>query len=178
MSELIGLCGLKGSGKTTAAKGLVHNTRSNWTRLAFADPVRELASEWTGVPVEEFENPDLKERVPVKHGFERLTRREILQKIGMFFRSLDENWWVKCASLMYENTPDRVVFDDVRFRNEAGWIRSEDGIVVGIKRPGNHHDDEHPSENRMREHWEEMVDAVIWNDGDTWELIKKLRRTL
>lgn len=177
--DLVAFTGLRGTGKSTAAEMLVEH--HGYTRFSFADGVREIASEWFGVPVEEFRDRDLKNEAP--EGFE-LTRREMLRKIGMFYREhVMADYWVKVTSLFVEEADGPVVIDDARFRNEVEWLRSLGAPVIGLRRPGCWNDDDHPSEAEMRENWEWMTDAVVHNDasldalhGDVGLVLEQFKR--
>ena len=113
----IGLIGLAGSGKDTAAEVLYSY---GYARYAFADRVKNLAwrFDWDG-------NKDERGRA-------------LLQNIGMAGRQYDPAIWIKYVELMIEAGEDSrlIVFTDVRFQNEADYVRGKGGIIVRIVRPG------------------------------------------
>jgi hypothetical protein len=110
----IGLVGLAGSGKDTAASILC--SKLNYKIVSFAEELKRtcLFLGWDG-------NKDIK-------------GRKLLQDVGMAFREYSEDTWVKitCERLL-PNVPH--VFSDVRFLNEAEYIKNKlNGIVVRIVR--------------------------------------------
>lgn len=134
MIKLIGLSGYARSGKDTAAKAL---TDIGWTRKAFADALKldaglalrgSLIAGGFNPPQETlvpwFTDPSLKE-----------TFRPFMVEYGRAMRALRPDYWI--ARLSLEIEPDVCyVITDVRYANEAEWIRRHGGKVVEIVRPG------------------------------------------
>ena len=150
--KYIGLIGLAGSGKDTAAKAL---KELYFQRVAFADQVKNIAFDfgWNG----------LKD----KRG------RKLLQDLGMAGRAYKESIWI---DYVHEETVGfgNHVFTDVRFQNEADYIRGLGGIIVRIVRPGiisgNH-------ESELKQ-CEIPADIEIVNDGSIEDLHDKIRAIL
>jgi hypothetical protein len=109
----IGLIGWAGSGKDTAALALMDR---GWKRVAFADALkgRALYLGWDGRKDER--------------------GRRLLQDIGMAMRTYDAQHWIDHARGAMRGRP--CVFTDVRFTNEADFIRAEGGIIVRVIREG------------------------------------------
>jgi dephospho-CoA kinase len=151
----IGLIGLAGSGKDTAAKALYS---LGYMRYAFADRVKNLAWRfgWDG-------NKDERGRA-------------LLQNIGMAGRQYDPATWIKYVELMieHETDPELIVFTDVRFQNEADYIRSKGGIIVRIVRPGQIAE-KHESELKQ---CEVAADIEVVNDGSIEDLHNKIRNLI
>lgn len=141
---LIGLTGKAGSGKSTAAQHLVEN--HGFTRLRFAGPLKammktlfvemgvDLKTAWRAI------EGDLKEYHDV--GLNMKTTRHAMQTLGTEWgrKCMGEDFWVNVArqriqseyvSMPPSSTP-RLVFDDVRFENEAAMIREMGGTVIHI----------------------------------------------
>lgn len=161
--RIIGLTGFKGSGKTTIADAM-----DGWTRLSFADGVRRVAQAAWGLTSQQMQSRELKESPDPFWGD---TPRSILQKIGIMFReNVGKGFWINAIDKRIRNMEEQtdgvtcVVLDDVRFPNEAEWVKSQ-GVVVGLNRPGVTLDSDHPSETEMAEHWSEMVDVEVKNDS-------------
>jgi hypothetical protein len=114
--EIIGLCGPKGVGKSTYAKTL------DGMVFSFAKPLKEMLI--TILPDEAW--IDQKEDVPP--GFpEHCTVRYMLQELGTSFgrETCYPKIWVDAAYRMIHPYIGKqtIIFDDVRFPNEAWAIR-------------------------------------------------------
>jgi len=163
---LIGFAGKAGSGKDTAGKYLVDNYL--FAHYYFAKPLKEGAKAMFNLTDEQVKN---KEKVIEPWG---RSPRELYQLLGTdVARSIDPNIWIKNAEMFYRQAHgSSVVITDVRFSNEAFWIRQKGGIVIQIKR-----DNEpitkssHSSENGMKE---SDYDLTILNTGTKQELFDKL----
>ena len=122
----IGLLGRAESGKTTVAKYLVEH--HGFTRMAFADPLKEMLIQ-AGLCTREECYVAKTER-----------SRELLQKVGteIFRKQVHTDFWVQqIAKRVKESSACRIVFDDLRFPNEARWIRSYPGSkIVKLERIG------------------------------------------
>jgi len=148
--KLIGLTGPKGVGKSTYACKLT----GFWGEvMSFAEPLRQMAEQI--VPRDYLTNK--KEEVVPWLG---VTGRQILQTLGTEWgRALDSQIWVKIAeSDLAKNDSSPIIFDDVRFPNEAEMIRRRGGQVWRLTRAGVVSDDTHSSENGIPD---ELVDRTI-----------------
>lgn len=83
-------------------------------------------------------------------------------------------WIIHLSNEIIHCTANKIVITDVRFANEAEFVRGMGGTVVGIIRPGmameRHHS--HISESGQ---WECRPDEVIHNNGTVEDLHKKMR---
>ncbi len=168
MVKLIGLCGLAGSGKTTASKYLFHE-RGFW-RVPFAGPLKSMLHA-AGLS-EDHTDGALKE-VPcdILGGN---TPRRAMQLLGTEWgRSLSEDLWVNLWRIKADHLlgcGDPVVADDIRFANEAEAVRDMGGLVILVRRPG--------LDLKAGGHASEAL-ALTWdieviNDGTPEELYAKL----
>jgi hypothetical protein len=88
-------------------------------------------------------------------------------------RSIDPNFWVKVAAasmaeVMNIKGPDVVfVISDVRFDNEAQWVKDHGGVIWHIHRPAAQAVAAHQSENGIRP---ELVDLNILNNNSLSDL--------
>jgi adenylate kinase family enzyme len=125
--KIIGLSGRAGAGKTTISKHLVEHF--GYTRMAFGDPLKEMLIKaglctWEECYVEK-----------------TARSRELLQKVGteIFRKQIHTDFWVQQIALRVKERPvdSKIVFDDLRFPNEAKWIRSFPGsMIVKLERIG------------------------------------------
>jgi len=150
MTKLIGLMGLAGSGKDTAALALLG---LKYKRGALAGRVKWLACQvgWDG------------------HKDER--GRKFLQDIGSAVRAYNQDYfvdWLERFSVVRQT--QRVVITDIRFQNEADWVKSKGGIVIRIVRPeiicGNH-------ESELKQS-EVSADYDVVNDSTVEALHEKI----
>ena len=164
---LIGFAGKARSGKDTAGKYLVDEYQ--FLRYSFAQPLKDAAKIMFHLTDEQVEQ---KENVIEPWG---KSPRELYQLLGTdVARSIDVNVWVKGAEIFkQENTGRSIVITDVRFSNEAYWIRNNGGVVIFLesKTRGIHEHTGHSSENGLTG---EDVDLIIENDGTINALHEKL----
>jgi hypothetical protein len=153
MKKLIGISGYARSGKDTfyqrAAKLLSENGK-NAVRLAFADALKnelnELLTKNVGISAftEEDQDKELIRPVLVTYGTE-------------LRRKLNPNCWIETIQpdvIDHLEAGDYVFVTDVRFENEAQWIRMNGGTLINVIRedvnPANH--EEHKQSHRMRKY--------------------------
>ncbi|MBC8227416.1 MAG: deoxynucleotide monophosphate kinase [Gammaproteobacteria bacterium] len=164
---LIGFAGKARSGKDTAGAYLVENYQ--FLRYSFAQPLKDATKIMFHLTDKQIEN---KEKAAEPWG---RSPRELYQLLGTdIARTIDVNVWVKGADIFKQDNPGRsIVITDVRFSNEAFWIRSQGGIVVFLesKTRGIFEGGGHLSENGLTG---EDVDLIIENDGTIEALHVKL----
>lgn len=173
----IALIGRARSGKDTVAARLIAS--HSFTRVAFADPLKEMALKINPiVDVEPYECDEVlyAEEERLSHlvravGWERAKDeypevRRILQQTGQAIRELDPDFWVRLALSTIGCVFTPVVVTDVRYPNEADALRAEGFRLVRIVRPGSPWLD-HESETALDDY---PVDALIINAGSLAEL--------
>ena len=164
MRQIVGMMGLRGSGKDTTARYLIEQ---NYVRMGFADALYQEIAQAFGVTVEFLGNRDTKEsdlpelslarcqdagfvkEVLKLAGYSYKRRKEmlaprsprfILQLWGTEYRRRGENgrdsYWLDIVRAAIDASPDRsFVITDVRFNNEADFIEAIGGILVRVRRP-------------------------------------------
>ena len=165
---LIGLTGLAGSGKDTV-RGILEDT--GFTGFAFADPIRQMLRELltsNGIDSAYMDDRALKEAEIPALG---VSYRHMAQTLGTEWgrRCLGNDFWLRIAgaymadiSATADADPVPFVISDVRFNNEATWIRKRGGVIWRIDRPGTAPVRAHASETQMAFI---DVDATISNSG-------------
>lgn len=142
-APLLGLCGYAHSGKDAFASYLCET--GEWTRVAFADPIKDVAYAigWNGEKDDE--------------------GRVLLQDLGVGIRkNLFEDVWVTKAEETIDRLKTSVVVTDARFPNEIEMIRRRGGRLIWMDRPGVGPINGHISEHAVKP---EDTDAVFDNDG-------------
>jgi hypothetical protein len=155
----VGFIGLAGSGKDTAALVLLAH---GWRRMAFADRLKGIARQfgWNGIKDD--------------------AGRKLLQDLGMAARRYNQNFWINEAMTQLNEVSSNFakiprVWTDVRFENEADFVRSRGGIIIRIVRPSLKSDDQHESELNQ---YDIDADTTVINDGTTEELKNTILRIL
>lgn len=165
----VGLTGPAGCGKDTAAIGLCASL--GYERFAFADPIKDALAAMTGIDRSELDDRDRKE-----HPIEGLgvSPRRLAQTLGTEWGRdvVDQEWWLKLMAFRSREAP-LVVIPDVRFDNEAGWIRQRGGIVVQLSRPSIQAVEQHASEAGVSR---ELIDLHLSNSGSVVDLRDSLVR--
>jgi hypothetical protein len=164
MQEVLGLIGVKGAGKDTAA--LVFIEQFGFQRVAFADALYQEAADAFRVTVEFLNNRDTKEsaldelkllnctssgfvetalEVAKLQGLEidvrtPLSPRWVLQLWGTEFRRIreghDSYWLDRVDEVIAANPDTNFVVTDVRFINEAKYISAKPkGRLIRVRRP-------------------------------------------
>tara|TARA_R110000824_G_scaffold28180_1_gene94973 strand:+ start:1105 stop:1611 length:507 start_codon:yes stop_codon:yes gene_type:complete len=135
--KIIGVCGAKRAGKDTFYQ-LLLEAGHDVKRMALADAIkRDLAG------------------LPGVIGASKEQARELYQVYGCLARDLhgDRYWINRLESELHDKDYDRltrstIVITDVRFQNEAQWIKDLGGTVVIVE--GGESKDQHRSEQEWR----------------------------
>lgn len=142
---LIGLAGPKQSGKTTAAQYLV---KCGFDRHSFAAPIKNMMQSLLtdlgyGWQLEYMMNSGKENLLPVLNK----SPRYLMQTLGTEWgrQMVDQEIWTNVARNKVNQSLNSIVFDDVRFEDEAAMIRSMGGHIIHVDR-GCLVIDEHASE--------------------------------
>lgn len=167
-SRVVGLAGYAGSGKNAAAEALGGVT------IGFADPLYAGLATMLGVPEEQLRARATKE-LPLGVG---KSPRDLLRSLGTEWgRQLvrDDLWiWRARERILAARKAGAsiVVICDVRFQNEAAFVRQElGGEIWWIDRPGIVPGD-HLSDRSLKA---EHADRVVQNAGTLDELAMAVR---
>lgn len=158
---IIGLSGKKRSGKNAVADVISLNSIHKVQEFAFADSLKNEVCKACGVTREYLDKN--------KDNF-----RLILQGWGTDFkrRLVDDNYWIeRLGKSMLKSDANVLVVTDIRFKNEANFIREIGGLVVRVNRPcecgGCVTQDNHPSEVDLDDY---KFDYIIQNTGTLKDL--------
>lgn len=130
---IIGLAGFKRTGKDTFASYFP----SNFTRIAFAEPLKQAAAIIYDVPITVFED-ELKDATNEKWG---ITHRDMLINVSQKMREVEPDHWVRLMASRILNVfmqgPDQhILITDVRQLNELQMIEHLGGAVYLVQRKG------------------------------------------
>ena len=155
--SLIGIAGKAGCGKDTLGKYLCDEYRC--VHYYFAKPLKEAAKIMFALTDDQIANKE----VPVEPW--GISPRKIYQRLGTEVgRGMDPAIWIKNAELFIKSVPGRtVVITDVRFDNEATFIRNRGGVIINIVREQQDIiENRHSSEGGLKP---DNVDLYIHNNG-------------
>jgi hypothetical protein len=117
-----------------------------------------------------WDDRDAKERIIPEIGH---SPRTLAQTLGTEWgrELIHPDLWVILAHAEYRNY-GALIIPDIRFENEARWIKREGGTILSIERPGLRkiETSDHVSESGIPE---EYIDARVYNGGSIEELIQE-----
>jgi len=146
---IIGLTGGKGCGKSSVARIL--DRKYGYDILSFATPIKQMLKAM-GLRDAELNDPTLKEIKLDEYG---KSPREMMQLLGTEFarNMIAQDVWI--TAMRRRIIPGtKIVIDDVRFDNEAEFIRGMDGTILEVKRTKlDENNDTHISEAGLSENF-------------------------
>lgn len=169
MKQILLLSGYAGSGKDAAATLLMEEC--GFQRFAFADALKDLVAEKTGIPVTIFHSSQKDMIIP--HSTSQKTYRDLLLQVAREERAKDLDVFSRIvATQIQEADGGRFVISDWRYKREESFLRSALDTAtyqitrIRIKRlvvtpsadPTEHDLDDEP------------MDIVIQNDGSISDL--------
>lgn len=174
--NVIGLTGKAGSGKDTVASFL---KQDGWVCIAFADALKHICIDYLGLTENDVYTQQGKEQY---NDFWKMTNREILQKFGTdaLRNHFSKEIWTKIAEIKIKSLLQqgkRVVITDVRFDNEAEFVRQFGGQVFEVRRTNSNStlsqsEQQHESEQGVNAN---LVDRIIDNSGTLDDLRLKTK---
>lgn len=161
---IIGIVGRARSGKDTVTEFILKRL-PNSKQYAFAYPIKDCVNDLFGWGTDHSDG-DLKEVIDPKWGF---SPRHAYQTFGTEWgrNCLREDIWLKIAEVQCSYNTHTVI-SDVRFKNEAEWIKSMGGVLIHVVRPNNTESvKSHASENGI---FEITSDFMIYNNSTLKDL--------
>lgn len=133
---LIGISGKKHVGKDTFTRmvcDILRRASMAVYTAAFADPLKRVASNISGIPLNWFHDEYLKEQV---HPCCGKSPRKIMEEANSVFKECcGDDVFVRTVDRFWASvSPGSLVVSDVRFEVEADWVRIHGGHVVHITR--------------------------------------------
>jgi hypothetical protein len=170
------------------------------TKLAFADPVKEVAIAMLGMPSRVAHGGEAERRAWKRYCKDRATcpnatheactdAREWLQWVGTELgrQQIHPEVWIHRLMERAPGFAGDVIVADARFKNELGMTpggiekanneleRPYRIVKIRIRRPGFENDDQHASEKEQTEIPDEAFDEIVENDGDLRQLEAKAK---
>jgi hypothetical protein len=140
---LVGLIGLKGSGKDTLVKELEKKYPNvKIVNLKFARGIKRLLEDYFNIHVSVYEHPEFKNRKIKRLG---KSPRQLMIQLGSYFRKLNPDCWINYIDNYLEDVSDFYsedlesnkviyIFTDVRFKNEIDYLKSKKAILISVER--------------------------------------------
>jgi hypothetical protein len=187
---LIGITGLAGSGKDTLADGIA--AIDVYVKYSLADPIKAAINTMFGFGPVHWTDREWKEKpIPWLGETAQRSPRFLAQTLGTEWgrQIIHPEIWLRIADQKFQRISQTgtmqggrimgmgMIVPDIRFDNEAKWIKDNGGLLLKVERP----DLEEISENS---HATEagvspaLIDAVITNDGPPSKMVTEARNVL
>ncbi len=174
---LIGLAGAARSGKTSAAQHLA--VLFGFIHYALAQPIKAMLAQGFNLGDAHLEGALKEQPLP----WLGKAPRELMQLLGTEFGRgmVHPDLWLLLAAQNLDNLINcypggrGVVISDLRFENEAAFVRQRGGVVIHILRPDAPGVAAHSSEAGIGIH---DNDLVIHNDGELADFLNHVEQAL
>lgn len=165
--KIIGLSGIAGCGKDTAAAA-IKELEPSTDVFAFAGPLKEACKILFNFSNDQLHHPTIKEEIDER--WER-SPRQIFQWLGtdILRTHINQDFFVMNMKQRIDSSKaDYIIISDVRFDNEAELIRSLGGKIVKIERNNGKttKHSQHITEKGISPH---LIDSVIQNNASIKE---------
>jgi hypothetical protein len=173
MKQILLLSGYAGSGKDAAASLLMEEC--GFQRFAFADALKDLVADCTGIPVTIFHSSQKDTVIPPSSKYHPKTYRDLLLEVAREERAKDLDVFSRIVAGQIQESDglrNRFVISDWRYKREESFLRSVldpatyQIVRVRIKRSSVTPSAD-PTEHDLDD---EHMDTVIQNDGSISDL--------
>jgi hypothetical protein len=169
---IIGIGYKKFSGKDTLASMIQEEMGHDVCGIIhFADALKREVSAATGVSVEDI-NKNKDQFRPILQWWGNEFRRQFLPGVNDYW--VDKVRETVDASIAIGTSLKVIIVPDLRYPNEADWIKARGGKLIKISRPSIESIDLHLSEIAMNTYIGDW-DMLIFNEGSKEELLHKAR---
>lgn len=161
---VIGIAGKARSGKDTVANFVL--AAIGGYRYSFADPIRAMLVH-VGVDMRDpYWQARKEEGIPALNG---VSPRQMMQTLGTEWgrQLISDDLWIWIAQQRLLHSGPGMIIADIRFENEADWVRRMGGLMIHVQRESAVPVREHVSENGVAI---QENDRVLRNDGSLQDL--------
>lgn len=132
--KLIGIHGKPHSGKDTIANFLI--PLLNLKRFGPSVQVKKATAAMFNIPEEYLYDEKMKDQID---SFWGISYREMAQKVGneSSRKIFGEDFWMRHVNKYLETIPnylDGIVLADIRYANEAAWVKDNGGVMIFVNR--------------------------------------------
>lgn len=177
LPSIIGLTGLAGSGKDTVADLLI--SKMGGYTYSFANPIRAMLNAGFGIDMNDPYWKKRKEEPLPQFG---KSPREMMQTLGTEWgrELVSDDIWLVMANIKLMKHGFGMIIPDVRFENEAAWIRDRGGTLLHVTRKNIEPVTPHSSEGGVKaipgeiyipndgtlQDLQDLVDGIVdgWNE--------------
>lgn len=170
LPAVIGIAGLARTGKDTLANFLL--AQYGGYKYAFAEPIRRMLAAGFNINLDHPYWAKHKENViPVLDK----SPRQLMQTLGTEWgrQLVHPDVWIVMATQTLRNRGPGMIVSDLRFENEAAWVRKNNGLVLHLMRGNVPAVSEHSSENGLIV---QPQDKMIDNNAGLEELQDKVTK--
>ena len=170
--SIIGIAGRARSGKDTIANFIL--TMQGGYRYSFADPIRNMLKA-LGIDLSHPYWLENKENIIPVLG---ASPRRLMQTLGTEWgrKLINPDLWLIMATQHFAQQGPGMIIADIRFENEAKWVRNNGGIVIHVDRPNIQKVEDHVSEQGIE--FNPLTDKLLPNNGSLERLYLRTQEIL
>lgn len=159
---IIAFTGAKGVGKTSVANELVKNGKANYVVESFAKPIKDMLVAM-GVAKTFVDDPKSKQEPIPWLG--NVSARGLMQTLGTNWGRgmVADDVWLRVINqsiIKHLGTDKIIIIDDLRFNNEAEFVKRQGGYIISITRDGIDYTNEHITEKPIDSEYLSLNDSV------------------
>ena len=164
--DVLGIHGPLDGGKDTIAHYII-KTHPGFVKYAFAKPLKDAAKVIFNFTDLQLEDRKLKEEVDP---YWNVSPRKVCQLLGSEFGRdmIDKNIWIKRAQLQIQKNREqgyKTIITDVRFQNEADWLRTlPNSKLLYLSVPNLNKDEKYQHQSETGFPIDDSIDQFFLND--------------